>query len=464
MISSVENIRNLGDFQASGLPRRVILDEIYENLCAKLSAKENPFQLLTGFDPNLLQTIETTLLAKQHFLLFSERNNSKSLVVNSIINLLDEYTPYIANILGSEHPCFPHTQPAKNCLAQDKEKTALQWLNRNDRLQVIYGNAISETEDMFNFQNFNQKIIVLKYFDKIPPKQQLKLLTLLGNSEFIHNQHIPDCLIIAIVESLDYSVIQTLNPELIDLFGAFLNICHSPDNSHLKTTQSIIDKKKYLDHANAYQEIIYALQAECVIQLRQERGFVDFPANRMFKMQLFLNAIAERRALTEICSKDNIRIIDFYSLYPTIFPEYSGELKQDEKQPNKFNTLISNAIKKVFIHYFPDPDRYRRSKQPIPYIGLLHWFNAGNTVSVSTLTSDIAYQQQLIQVPSLFEFVKNHYPAIANPDIYLFMEFLLHGLTEFSFLNKTVKYGEITFQDLIGNIFRKPIDDEIFLA
>jgi len=66
----------------------------------------------------------------------------------------------------------------------------------------------------------------------------------------------------------------------------------------------------------------------------------------------------------------------------------------------------------------------------------------------------------LCNVKSLSEVVNKYHPNLPENEKYLMMEFLLHGLAEFSLISKQhVEFG-LQFKDMISTMFAKHSEED----
>ena len=63
-------------------------------------------------------------------------------------------------------------------------------------------------------------------------------------------------------------------------------------------------------------------------------------------------------------------------------------------------------------------------------------------------------------MPGLRDIVKKYNPKIKQEDTYLLMEFILHGLSEYSMLSKNVLEDGMSFSDLFRSVFSAEDFDE----
>lgn len=175
-----------------------------------------------------------------------------------------------------------------------------------------------------------------------------------------------------------------------------------------------------------------------------------------------LVSTAERRTLHEGSKKTMMRIADFTGVMPAITGKielvYEGE---QEGPANVAYRLIGQAVRSIFTQYFPDPQTFKRTaKEPQnrkqksnPYQPVIDWFGKGNDLVLLQNESDEAYIQRLYAVDGLHAAVKQFYPHADEAWSALLMEFLLHGLSEFSLISKkSVEAGGFSFGDILGSM------------
>ncbi|MFN9800491.1 MAG: magnesium chelatase, partial [Bacteroidota bacterium] len=87
-----------------------------------------------------------------------------------------------------------------------------------------------------------------------------------------------------------------------------------------------------------------------------------------------------------------------------------------------------------------------------PYTPIIQWFSEHELEVLRDSTSR-EYATALYQVPVLSELAKKYGPGLAEPERLVLMEFILHGLAEYSLIGKSVLDSSIAFGDLMGQIF-----------
>ena len=163
---------------------------------------------------------------------------------------------------------------------------------------------------------------------------------------------------------------------------------------------------------------------------------------------------AERRMLINGEKNTVVRISDFLGVIPAITGKielvYEGELEGPAKVAN---ILVGKAIKTLMAQYFPDPEKSKKSKTANPYTEIINWFGSGNTINLQDEISDKNYKKLLLSVPGLKTVIQQFHPRLSENQQFLLMEFLLHGLAEFSQVSKSFLDNGFAFSDMFNSLF-----------
>jgi len=172
---------------------------------------------------------------------------------------------------------------------------------------------------------------------------------------------------------------------------------------------------------------------------------------------------AERRMLINKEATTHVRISDFLGVIPAITGKielvYEGELEGPGKVAN---ILIGKAIKTLLVQFFPDPEKSKKSKGTNPYAEIINWFGDGNNLQLVDEMPFQDYKKALNSVSGLKTLVKKLHPRLTENQELLLMEFVLHGLSEFSQLNKGFLDNGFAFSDMFNSLFNlQPDDDDL---
>jgi len=157
-----------------------------------------------------------------------------------------------------------------------------------------------------------------------------------------------------------------------------------------------------------------------------------------------------------------VRISDFLGVIPAITGKielvYEGELEGPAKVANM---LIGKAIRTLLVQFFPDPEKAKKSKAANPYAEIINWFSNGNNLSLVDDLPLAEYKKGLNSVAGLKDLVKKLHPRLSENQQLLLMEFVLHGLAEFSQLSKGFLDNGFAFSDMFNSLFNLEPDDDL---
>jgi len=123
----------LGELRDSGHRERSVKQEIRENLLSALADGDEVWPGIFGFDDTVLPQLERALIAGHDFVLLGERGQGKTRLLRSLANLLDEWTPVIAEAELGEHPYSPITPQSIRRVAELGDDLPVAWRHRSER-------------------------------------------------------------------------------------------------------------------------------------------------------------------------------------------------------------------------------------------------------------------------------------------------------------------------------------------
>ncbi len=182
-----------------------------------------------------------------------------------------------------------------------------------------------------------------------------------------------------------------------------------------------------------------------------------------------LVSTAELRALNAGSERTMVRIADFLGVVPSITGKIELVYEGEQEGPlNVAHRLLGLAIRATFGLYFPDPQSFKKGRdtqkakaKASPYQPVIDWFGNGNDLMLLQHETDEDYLAHLYRVDGLYAAVKQFYPNADNMQAGLLMEFLLHGLSEFSLISKKgVEKGGFAFGDMLGSMLNMSLGDE----
>ncbi len=163
---------------------------------------------------------------------------------------------------------------------------------------------------------------------------------------------------------------------------------------------------------------------------------------------------AERRKIINDESKAYCRISDIVGVIPAITGKVELVFEGEQEGPVKVaNILIGKAIKSVFEKNFPSPELLKKKKEQNPYTLITSWFSKNNIVDILSNASNKDYKNILTSIPGLQKIVEQYQPDADENLSLLYMEFILHGLSEYSQLSKLRLETGFQFKDMLSSMF-----------
>lgn len=490
-----DKLTTLGALKAAGYRTQSVKDELRANLIAALKSGRRVFPGILGYDETVIPELQTALLSRHNILLLGLRGQAKTRIARQLTELLDEYIPTIAGSEINDDPLQPISRYARDLVAQAGDDTPIGWLHRTDRYTEKLATPDVSVADLIGdldpIKAATQKltyadertlhfglvprahrgIFVINELPDLQARIQVALFNILQEEDIQvrgFKLRLP----------LDIQFVFTANPEDYTNRGAIVTplkdriesqiLTHYPKD--LATGQAITQQEAHLAEAQRAAVHVDPLVQELVEQIAFEARhseYVDPKSGVSARLTISayenLVSAAERRMLLAGETKTAVRLTDLYGAVPSVTGKvelvYEGEQEGAHKVAQ---SLISLAIKTQFARYFPDPEKLKRSKKDSPYEAVVGWFNAGNTVDLTRQQNERAYEKTLKSVPGLEKLLDGLQPGKKGTERLLWLEFLLHGMAEYSLLSKHRLEIGLQFKDMLGSLFNPSAlaDDE----
>jgi magnesium chelatase subunit I len=480
------SIKTLGELKRAGYKSKSIKEELRDNLVSKIKAKEKVFEGIKAYDETVIPDLERAILSRHNILLLGLRGQAKTRIARLMTNLLDEYIPFVKGTELNDDPLKPISRHAIDLVAQQGDNTEIEWLHRDERYSeklatpdVSVADLIGDAdpikaanlklpysdERVIHFgliPRSHRGIFVINELPDLQPRIQVALFNILQEGDIQirgFKVRLP----------LDIQFIFTANPEDYTNRGSIVTPLKDRIESQILThyPKNISDSKEItLQEARPSEQqrssiksfpLIEDLLEQITMEARKSE-FIDPKSGVSARLSISayenLFSTAERRMLLNGESKTAVRISDFFGIIPSITGRV--ELVYEGEQEGSFivaQNLIGKAIRTQFINYFPNPEKIKRSKQASPYQSITDWFGSGGNVDLLNDTSGKDYEKALSAVPDLADTVKKFHAKAQGDEKLLLMEFLLHGLAEYSLLSKNTLASGMRFKDLFGSVF-----------
>jgi len=488
-------IKNLGELKRSGYIPKLIKDEIRGNLIQYIQKKQSPFNTILGYEDTVVPDVERALLSRHNILFLGLRGQAKTRMAREMVNLLDEWIPVIQGSEINDDPIAPISLFARKLLEEMGDDTPIRWIHRSER----YGEKLATPDvsvadligDIDPIKAANMRlsfadeqalhygiiprshrgIFVINELPDLQARIQVSLFNILQEGDIQirgFKLRLPlDILFIFTANPEDYTNRGSIVTPLKDRIESQI-ITHYPKT--VEISRAITEQEAHLLPQQLQMVEVPDLCRILIEQVAMEARkseFVDQKSGVSARLTISayenLVSTAELRALQANLKNTMVRISDFIGVIPSITGKIELVYEGEQEGPlNVAHRLMGLAIRSAFTQYFPDPQSFKKSRDRDlqktktkinPYQPVIDWFGKGNDLVILQNSSDAIYLSDLYKVDGLYAAVKQFYPHADEAQAGLLMEFLLHGLSEYSLISKKgVEKGGYAFADMLGSM------------
>ncbi|RKS98384.1 magnesium chelatase [Flavobacterium sp. 123] len=484
----MNNIHTLGELKKAGYESKSIKDELRANLREKIKSGIKTFEGVYGFENTVIPELERAILSRHNINLLGLRGQAKTRLARKMIELLDEYIPYVSGSEINDDPLKPISRFAKEIIAAKGDDTPISWLHRSDRFyeklatpDVTVADLIGDVDPIkaanlklsyaddrvIHFgmiPRANRCIFVINELPDLQARIQVALFNILQEGDIQIRGF-------KIRMPLDMQFVFTANPEdytnrgsivtpLKDRIGSQI-LTHYPET--IKIARTITEQEAKLDVLQSDLVYVPSLAKDLLEQISfeaRESEFIDHKSGVSARLSItaFENLLstAERRALKSGEDKTTLRLSDFMGIIPSITGKvelvYEGE---QEGAALVAQHLIGDAIHTFFPAYFPKIEKLEKQGEKNPYTDIVEWFFAESGFELLDDCSDEEYQKILGSIVPLEVLIKKYQPEIKKEDTFFMKEFILWGLVEYKKLSKDRFSEGYQFKDIYGSFINK---------
>ncbi len=483
-----QSIKTLGELKKAGYQSKHIKDELRGNLRDKIKKGEKVFEGVWGFENTVIPELERAILSRHNINLLGLRGQAKTRLARLMVNLLDEYIPFVEGSEINDDPLQPISRYAKELIAEKGGDTPISWLHRSERFyeklatpDVTVADLIGDIDPIkaaslrlsyaddrvIHFgmiPRANRCIFVINELPDLQARIQVALFNILQEGDIQIRGF-------KVRLNLDIQFVFTANPEdytnrgsivtpLKDRIGSQI-ITHYPET--VKIARTITEQEANLDGRQSDTIHVPDLARDLLEQIGFEARnseFVDYKSGVSARMSItaFENLLstAERRALRAGEDKTSVRLADFAGIVPAITGKvelvYEGE---QEGAAMVAEHLIGAAVKTVFADHFPKIEKLEKNDGKGPFQEIIDWFfNDETGVEMEDDSSDADYHKLLDSIP-LKQLVQKYQPDTPEEDLYFMKEFILWGLAENNKLSRDRFSEGYQFKDIYGSYISK---------
>lgn len=484
----IENITTLAELKKSGYISRSTKDELRDNLRAKIKSGLPTFEGVHGFENTVIPELERAILSRHNINLLGLRGQAKTRLARKMIELLDEYIPFVSGSQINDDPFNPISRFAKDLIAEKGDATPISWLHRSERFSeklatpdVTVADLIGDVDPIkaanlklsyaddrvIHFgmiPRANRCIFVINELPDLQARIQVALFNILQEGDIQIRGF-------KLRMPLDMQFVFTANPEdytnrgsivtpLKDRIGSQI-LTHYPES--VTVARAITHQEAKLDRQQSETVYVPSLAKDLLEQIAfeaRESEYIDNKSGVSARMTITayenLLSTAERRALKLGADITTVRLSDFMGIIPAITGKvelvYEGE---QEGAALVAQHLIGDAIHTFFPAYFPKIEKLEKDMNASPYAKILEWFFTETGFELLEDTSDDEYKKKLDAVVPLEDLIQKYQPEIPLNDKYFLKEFVLWGLVEYDKLSKDRVEVGYQFKDLYSSYINK---------
>jgi magnesium chelatase subunit I len=481
----IETIKTLGDLKKEGYQSKSIKDELRYNLIKKIQNKEKTFEGIHGYENTVIPELERAILSRHNINLLGLRGQAKTRLARLMLNLLDEYIPVVEGSEINDDPLRPISRYAIELIKEKGDKTPISWMHRSERFaeklatpDVTVADIIGDV-DPIKAANLklsyaddrvihygmipraNRCIFVINELPDLQARIQVALFNILQEGDIQirgFKLRLP----------LDMQFLFTANPEdytnrgsivtpLKDRIGSQI-LTHYPID--IETAKLITEQEASVLEGQKESVMVPDLARDLIEQIvfeARESEFVDAKSGVSARLSItaFENLLstAERRALLNNDGTTTVRLSDFVGIIPAITGKvelvYEGE--QEGAAKVAYN-LIGEAVKSLFVEFFPKIEKLQKQDEESPYDDIVSWFfNQKEGFELLDEFRDKEYKNMLDAISPLDDLLGKYQPNLSKADGYFVKEFVLWALVEYKQLSKYRFTEGIQFKDPYGS-------------
>jgi magnesium chelatase subunit I len=406
--------------------RRTVKDELRENMMRKLSAGEELFPGIRGYDDTVIPQIVNAILSRHHFILLGLRGQAKTRILRELTGFLDDAIPVIAGCEINDNPYHPICRACKDRLQAEGDATPIAWLPRGHRyveklatpdvtiadilgdvdpIRAAKGGHDLSSELTIHYgmlPRANRGIFAINELPDLSGKIQVGLFNVMQEGD-VQIKGYP------VRMPLDVLLAFTANPEDYTARGKIITPLKDRIGSEIRTHYpATIDEGIAITSQESWTKRDDGVRIEIPNYIREIAEEIAFHAredkrvdrrsgvSQRLPISCLENAVssAEQRAIRNAEKVAVARVADIYAAIPSMTGkfelEYEGELRGAETIARE---LIRSAVGKAFTKYFADTNLQ----------SVVQWFENGGELKVAAAAKASGHLAELKKVQGLFD-------------------------------------------------------------
>lgn len=480
-------IHTFGELKKAGYTYKSIKDELRDNLVEKIKKGETVFEGVHGYEDTVIPELERAILSKHNINLLGLRGQAKTRLARLMVNLLDEYIPFVEGSEINDDPFRPISRFATELLAEKGDDTPIGWLPRSERFaeklatpDVTVADLIGDVDPIkaanlrlsyaddrvIHFgmiPRANRSIFVINELPDLQARIQVALFNILQEGDIQIRGF-------KLRMPLDLQFVFTANPEDYTNRGSIVTPLKDRIGSQILThypktvaiAKSITEQESGTEAVLKQQIYVPELAREILEQISfeaRDSAYIDAKSGVSARLSIsaFQNLLstAELRMLRNGAESTSVRLSDFMGIIPAITGKvellYEGEQEGADAVATQ---LIEDAVKSVFAMLFPKVEKLEKQTEKYPYDDIVQWFANSDGIELADEVDDEEYQSTLSSITPVRALIRAYQPEMSEQDVYFLSELVLWGLTLNDKLSKQRVGNTFQIQDSFQGYFR----------
>ena len=461
----------LKELRAIGWQSKPIKRELRDNFITALSAGDELFPGIIGFDDTVIPEINNGLIAEHDMLFLGEKGQAKSRLMRSLIRFLDEYLPYL-DIPGCpvhEDPYHPITKPGRECVTtRSEDDIPIAWWPREERYaerlspgtkfadiigeidpaKLASGASLS-AEEALHFgliPRMHRGIFAMNELPDLDELVQVGLFNILEERD-VQIRGYPvrfeiDVLILFSANPMTYNRSGKVIPQLKDRIGSTIQT-HYPRQRDIGI--AIMKQEASVSLDGEYPVLVPPFMEEIIEQISicaRKSKYVDQQSgvSARFSIANYRTMIANaRQRAIRLGERPTVpRISDLGHLYASSIGKLELDMMGSHQMTERqvIDAITAEAIQTIFEEYVDE--------HGLGEIGDI--FAQGVKIEVGDMLPSSAYAERLERVPPAWEKAFEVNPAESPAVRASCVEFVLAGLYVTDRISRSQRHGRITYE------------------
>jgi len=470
-MSTATKPTNLRELRESGWVSRTVKEEIRENFLRALSAGDDLFPGIVGYQDTVIPEINIGLIAGHDLLFLGEKGQAKSRLMRLLVRFLDEEIPYL-DLPGApvhEDPLAPITSAGKRMLAERPEdEIPVAWWHRDDRYaerlapgtkfadvigeidpaKLAQGTSMS-AEDALHFgliPRMHRGLFAINELPELDELVQVGLFNILEERD-VQIRGYPirfdlDVMILFSANPATYNRSGKVIPQLKDRIGSVIHT-HYPRQRDLGV--EITEQEAGIDLGGEFPVAVPYFMREIIEQISivaRQSKYVDQQSGVSARLSIanYRAMVASARQRAAVLGERPAvpRISDLGHLVSTSLGKLELDMMSSHQMSERqvLDAIVAEAIRDVFDEYVE-----QHGLEEITEI-----FARGVKIEVGDMLPSEEYARRLQRVPPAWEAAFEVNAASDAAMRASCVEFVLAGLYAHETISRSQRHGRIVYE------------------